>query len=322
MTPDFQILADQQNVTEVIRTRLLSLRVTDEAGIESDTCEIELDDRNGEIEWPRLGANLEISLGYTNQLTPLGSYIVDEVEHSGPPDTMVIRAKATDMRASLKAPKSRSWDQVTIKDVVSTIAADHGYDPRVSDAVAEIPINHIDQTDESDIHLLTRLAKDYGAVSKPAGRFWLFVERGQAKAASGIDLPTVEIQRTSIISHRLTQAERSKYNSVVAYWYDATEARRLPVVAGDGEPSFFLKHDYPDQQRALSAATSKLQDLERGVQNLSLSLIGNTALFAEGRITINGLRSPINDDWVIQRVNHQLSAEGFSTQLDAVTPTV
>ena len=98
-------------------------------------------------------------------------------------------------------------------------------------------------------------------------------------------------------------------------------AKRLPVIAGEGEPSFTLKHDYPDEQRALAAAKSKLEDLERGVQSLSLNTIGNTALFAEGRITINGLRPPIDNDWIIQRVNHQLNAEGFTWQLDAVLPT-
>jgi phage protein D len=47
MTPDFRIHADSQDITERIQDRLLSLRVTDEAGIKSDTVELNLDDRDG-----------------------------------------------------------------------------------------------------------------------------------------------------------------------------------------------------------------------------------------------------------------------------------
>ena len=61
MRPIFTILADQQNVTDTIRDRLLSLRITDEAGTQSDTVEIQLDDRDAKIQWPRHGAELDIS---------------------------------------------------------------------------------------------------------------------------------------------------------------------------------------------------------------------------------------------------------------------
>ena len=48
MTPAFRILVDGgQDVTEALRERLLSLRVSDEEGYSSDTVEIRLDDRGG-----------------------------------------------------------------------------------------------------------------------------------------------------------------------------------------------------------------------------------------------------------------------------------
>ena len=42
MKPSFRILADQKNITDTIRDRLLSLRITDEAGNQSDTVELQL----------------------------------------------------------------------------------------------------------------------------------------------------------------------------------------------------------------------------------------------------------------------------------------
>ncbi|SMG67144.1 [weak similarity to] Phage late control D [methanotrophic bacterial endosymbiont of Bathymodiolus sp.] len=40
MRPRFRILANQQDITDTIRDRLLSLRITDEAGNQSDTVEL------------------------------------------------------------------------------------------------------------------------------------------------------------------------------------------------------------------------------------------------------------------------------------------
>ena len=42
------------------------------------------------------------AIGQAVAVTRLGRYTVDEVELSGPPDTLVIRGKASDMRGSGK----------------------------------------------------------------------------------------------------------------------------------------------------------------------------------------------------------------------------
>ena len=48
------------------------------------------------VSLPSRGASIEVLLGYSGTaLTRLGRYTVDEVELSGPPDTLVIRGKAT-----------------------------------------------------------------------------------------------------------------------------------------------------------------------------------------------------------------------------------
>lgn len=50
MRPDFQILADGKDTTATFRDRLISLRITDKAGLESDAVEVTLDDRDGAID--------------------------------------------------------------------------------------------------------------------------------------------------------------------------------------------------------------------------------------------------------------------------------
>lgn len=322
MTPDFSILANREDITTTLRSRLLQLRVSDEAGIQADTGEIVLDDRDYRIEWPKHGAELQMSLGYRGQpLRPLGSYVVDEVTYHGPPNTLTIRAKAADMIASLKAPKVREWSQLSIGKIVEQIAAEHQLQPKVSASKASMVIPHIDQTDESDLHLLTRLAKQVDAVAKPANGYLLFVNKGEVKAASGQTLPTVTIASHHILQHRLTQADRGKYSSVRTYWHNTDTATCMAAMSGGGEPIYTVRDPYPDAKQAADAGYAKLTQLQRGQASLSLTLIGNTQLQAEGLITVSGLRHPINGDWLVQRVHHQLDAnQGFTTQVEAAVP--
>jgi uncharacterized protein len=40
----------------------------------------------------------------------------------------------------------------------------------VAESLAGIHVTHLDQTEESDLHLLTRLAREHGALAKAGGR--------------------------------------------------------------------------------------------------------------------------------------------------------
>ncbi|MGP5481328.1 phage late control D family protein, partial [Pseudomonas helleri] len=80
---------------------------SDKPGMESDEFELRIDDRDSAVTLPARGACIEIYLGYAGTtLAREGRYIVDEVELSGPPDTVVIRGKASDMRGSGKTTRS------------------------------------------------------------------------------------------------------------------------------------------------------------------------------------------------------------------------
>lgn len=251
MTPEFRILADSQDITDRIKDRLLSLRVTDEAGIKSDTVEIKLDDRDALVVWPEHGAELEVSLGYQQSgLTRLGLYIVDEVEHSGPPNALTIRAKASDMRQSFKAPRTRVWDNVTLADMVTIIAGEHGLAPKISESLAAVNYTHLDQTEESDLHLLTRLARENSAVTKPVAGNLIFATRGESKSISGKDLPTTQIVASQVQRHQMTQADRGKYAAVLTHWHDLMNADRMPVKVGQGKPVYTLRHTYSDGDQA------------------------------------------------------------------------
>lgn len=318
MTPDFKILADTKDVTATIRGRFSSLTITDEAGQSSDAAELRLDDRAPHITLPRTGAKLDIAIGYRETgVARIGIYTVDEINLEGPPDTLAIRARAADLRKSLKSPNTRSFDNVTIGDLVAAIAAQHEFKYHVDASLADISFAHIDQTEESDIHLLTRLAKDHGAVAKAAGDTLLFVPRGAAKSAEGKMLPAVTLTRQDLTRWRVTIADRGKYGAVIAYWHDTASGERVEVKVGDGEPVYTIRRTYPEASVAKNAASAKLSEFVCGAATLSGNGPGDSRLAAEGKLTITGVREGINGTWTLTRVTHTIDGQGYRCGIEA-----
>ena len=146
-TPDFRVIAEGSDITEAIRQRLLSLNLSDEAGFNSDKVEISLDDRDNKISMPRTGANLEVSIGYKeSSIIHMGLYVVDEVSIEAPPMTMTLRAHAADMRQVMKAPRTKTWGKITIGDLVSSVAGEHGLTPRIAEELLSKEIQYLYQT--------------------------------------------------------------------------------------------------------------------------------------------------------------------------------
>ncbi|HCF2575701.1 TPA: phage late control D family protein, partial [Pseudomonas aeruginosa] len=119
MKPTYRIVADGKDITALINDRLLLLRISDKPGMESDEFELRIDDRDQAVALPGRGGRVEVLLGYEGQpLKRMGAFTVDEVQLSGPPDTMTIRGKASDMRGSGKTVRSGSWENVPLSQIV------------------------------------------------------------------------------------------------------------------------------------------------------------------------------------------------------------
>lgn len=321
--PDFSLTIGGADATDRIRDRLLSLTVTDNSGEEADEIEITLDDRDNAIETPRRGVDIDVSLGWAGEeLIPIGRFTVDEVEPSGPPDQLVIRGKAADMRASFKAPKTRAWRETTIQAIVSRIASEHGLQPAVAQALGGQAIAHRDQSNESDLHFLTRLGRDYGAVAAPKNGRLVFAPAGEGTSASGQALPSVALARNELISWRGVAADRESVGKVRARYRDQAAARTRYAEAGDGEPVRTLRHLHRDQAAAQAAAQAELSRTQRAENGIELTLPGRAELAAQVPMTVSGLRPEMSGAWIASRVEHRMdfASGGFTTVVTGEKP--
>lgn len=313
----YQIIADGIDVTRAFQDRLTSLTITDEAGQKADTAEIMVDDRDYLIALPETGARLAIALGFVGDLVKIGTYVVDDISGEIAPDIMSISAKAADMLGGIKARKTRSWRDVTVADIVGTIASEHGLKPLVSDSLKAHFYAYQAQTSESDLNFLTRLAKGLDAVAKPAGAHLVFTRRGEGKAAEGSDLPVFVIDRSQISGGSWKITGRGKYGSVTAEWGARGTATTHKITAGDKDPQLALRHRFATAAEAQSAAHAALARSRRASGKISITLGGFWGdLMAEARVDLQGIKPELTGQWLITRVQHRLT-DTLTTSFDA-----
>ena len=211
--PSFRLISNGVDVTARVRDRLLSLRFHDEAETRSDRLTVKLDARKktgAHVEFPEIGSTLKLSLGYEETgVTYLGSFKVDEIEYSSPPDMLTIKAKAADMTGPFRTSTNRSWHNTTLGEIVSTIATENGYTLLVDPALGAVKIGHEDQTAESPMAFATRLAARHDGVVKPVNGALVLAAKGQAKTASGQSLPEFHVRPEKLAAWRYARRART-----------------------------------------------------------------------------------------------------------------
>ncbi|AZN35520.1 phage late control D family protein [Iodobacter ciconiae] len=335
-SPRFKIMVGSKDISKRVNDRLVSVSLTDNRGFDADQLDITLDDSDGLLDIPPRGAIVSVSLGWSDSgLVNKGQYTVDEIEHSGAPDQLTIRARSADLRAGLSTKKERSWHQTTVGAIVETIAKQNKIQHRIGQSLAGQTISHIDQTSESDASFLSRLALMFDAIATVKDNSLLFMKAGQATTASGKPLGKVLITRQSGDSHRFSIADRGAYSGVKAAWQntktakkETTTIKRKPrkaagpgqgeVIQGADDNVKTLRHVYASKTTAERAAKAEWEKLQRGVAQFSITLAyGRPELFPELPASVSGFK-PIIDkqDWIISRVVHSLGDSGYSTALE------
>lgn len=231
-TPKFSVIVitqdkQKKDITQTVADRLMSLTLEDNRGFEADMLDLQLSDHDGKLALPPRNATIQVALGWQGEpLIDKGKYSVDEVQFSGAPDTLTIRARAADLKGSLSTQKERSFHGIKLGALIAKIAKENQLESHCAKEYAEQTIAHIDQTNESDINLLTRLAEQYGAMATVKNGVLLFMPLGQGKTATGKPIPAVVITKQEGDSYNFSLAESDNYKAVRAYWHNTDTGKR------------------------------------------------------------------------------------------------
>lgn len=342
--PAFDIKIGGKTQTTV-NDRLISLTLTDNRGFEADMLELVIDDADQKVALPKRGAQIDIALGWKGEpLVNKGRFTVDEISHSGPPDQLIVTARSADFRDTFNVKREYSWHDITVGKVVASIASRYDLKAGVSEDLGKIEIDHADQTSESDISFLTRMAEKLGAITTIKNGMLLFMHPGRAISQSGKLLPAITITRASGDKHSFRVADRDAYTGVTAYWLDLnygkpqkTSVRRKrksktpPKVKTPASTSkegnylegvegnvFVMRETFKTERAARRAAAARWSKLQRGAAEFTMTLArGRADLFPELPAVMQGFKPEIDQAaWIITQVTHTIGDNGFTTALN------
>lgn len=309
----YKIVADGKDITDIIRPLFVSLTITDEAGKNSDSFSLTLVD-DGKIAFPKSEATLQIATGKRGEkLQERGSFTVNSVKLVSPENLIVLSGDAANLSGEFKSQRNYTWENVTLKALVETVAGRCGYQPAVSDVYAGTTITHRLQTGQSDADLLTELANEHNATMKVAKEKLIFFPRGDNQTVSGKTLPPIPLHLSDEVKAEITLSGAAKYKAVVAKWHDADAAQTNSVRVGEGEgKAKHLNTIYPNEASARAAAEASLYEAQRAEYQLEISECPFiSGLRAERSITLSGhLRPQFNGEWMCESVTETLDDGG------------
>lgn len=321
--PAWRVTLAGQDLTERIRPRLMSLRLTEARGEEADQLDLEIHDHDGRMAIPRRGVEVRVAIGWVDSgLFDKGSFTVDEVEHRGSPDVLSVRGRSADLRGPMRGRRERSWHDTTLAQVLASVAGENGLQARVDAALAATAIPHLDQAGESDAALLTRLGRRFDAVATVKAGVLLFLPIGAGRSATGLALPGANITRASGDNHAWAAVDRDKYSGVEACWQDLAAARRKVVLVGAKGSVKRLKRTFASEAQAREHAQAEWGRLRRGAATLRMNMaLGRPDLSPEQEVHVSGFKPEIDGQgWLISRVSHSIDGSGgFSTSLEMET---
>lgn len=323
-TPRAVIKVNGQPVASIFNERLIGVTAVDKEGVTSDTISCDLNDGLPFAAIPRKGDTIEVELGYLETgVAYFGSYTADDPEIRCLPYGMTVNGKGANMRDGLKQRRARHWDQTTVKDIVSQIAVENGLTAAVDDEVGAYTYEWFGQEDESDLHVVERLARRHDALFSIKGGRLIFAKKGSGQSAGGQALTPVVASRDNIVEGtcRTVFAHRNKFRRVKARVQDRDRAELVEVEAdsdAEGTADYTLPEPFADEGEAQAAAKSKARNLKSETIRTSVTVFGDPAIRAGAPFRYSGVRPELDEiEFIVETATHRLSKAGYTVDIEA-----
>ncbi|ECG8633660.1 phage protein D [Salmonella enterica subsp. salamae] len=329
--PVFVLRYNLKDITHDITAYATSITFTDKLSGESDELEVELEDseqRWRDAWYPGMGDTLALQLGFQGMpLTDCGGFSIDEIELSGPPDSVSIRGRSAPVTRAMRTKSNRGFENTTLAAIAGRIARKHKL--KLEGQIEPLTLERITQYGESDLAFLKRLANDYGYMVKVTPEKLIFSHLGKLRDAPVIRTITPqEVSRWTLRDtlHEVYKGVKNKHQNsqtrtLVTFNADNTTTTRTEKKSSSSGMStssdiINTSDRAQNAEEASAKGKAKLDSKNEYKHAGTLSLEGDLSLRAGGSVTLSGFGKS-DGKWLIISARHSLArSSGLTTDID------
>nr|WP_241735095.1 contractile injection system protein, VgrG/Pvc8 family [Paenibacillus alvei] len=288
-----------------------------------------MEDRAGQWigSWaPQEGDTIEVAIETTDQLATgvvkkfkLGKFYVDELEVTGPPSLVTIRATSHPAAAEIKQTKrTKVWEKVTLKRIAEDVARRGGLKLKY-DVGFNPTYDRIDQTEQTDTAFLYQQAAREGVGIKVAnGMIVLFDEATYEKKP-----PLLEIDlyggKVADYSFRWSSSNTRYVACQIAYTTPKKKKTISATYRAPGAPKtgpiLKLNQQVDSEAEGLRIARNSLRDTNKEAGRARLTLVGDPRLMTATTIKIINA-GQFSGIYIIESAAHQISSSAYTTSVE------
>ncbi len=315
-----------KDITREVSPYVKSLVYRDFAHGKADALEVVFEDRDRLFQGPWMmerGGRLSAEIRALDWFGPggvqtlrCGMFTVDEVEFSGPPDEVRVKAVSALTTTALRLEKrTRAWENVSLRTIAQDIASGHGL--QLFFEGEDVTFKRVDQREESDLSFLKRLCEAHGFQVKVAEEKLILYE---GKSFDG-KAPAFKVSRgvSWIISYSFRGKSFEVYRACeVRYWDPETKSEKVYRFEPEGAPKVGHVLKVNGRVESLAEAERRARAELRRKNRVELSgevvMVGYPGILGGLNIELSGFGA-YDGVWVVEEAEHRVSSSGYTVRV-------
>jgi hypothetical protein len=301
---------------------VLGITYTDRLGGHAGEIELHLEDhqKRWHNSWfPTEGDVLSVAIGYEGEsLLPCGDFQIDELELTGPPDTLYLRCLSVYITPALRTRNTIGFENQSLLQIAKSIARKYNLKTVLSPNALDPTFERITQNQESDLQFLQRLARHHNYEFSIRGDQLVFYDR------KTLDLtpPVMTLRRSDVFGFIFNSRTQRIFRSAQVSYHEPSSKRLIsrsvtaspPVPTGD-----ILKTVVrcENGQQAQLKAESALQEANMARTTVEVDLAGTSLLSAGNNVALTGFGA-YDGTYTIETARHRMvRSSGYTTHIEA-----
>lgn len=325
---EVNLIYEGKDISRDIAPYLTSFSYTDNSSDKADDISLTLEDR--ERLWcddwfPSKGDKIKASIivhdwdnvNKTESL-PCGTFEVDQIECSGPPNQVTIKAISTLVSKPMRQEKhTKAWENVKL----STIAGDAANKSGLKlfwDSSEDPLFERRDQVEISDLEFLSGLCRDYGIAVKVTDTQLVCYDEEEYEGHSAVG--KLSFGDKKLLRWSFSSKVQGTYKSAKLQYHDPVKNETL-IYEGDdiykteGTGRILEINQKADNLGdAQKIAKEKLRQANKREITCNITLMGDLRFVGGSNVTISGF-GKFDGQYVIEKATHSIG-DSYTTKLD------